>query len=87
MKNAVKEITDIELNRRTFYLLEGMPINEMVEKILELKGYYAKQRDNTRIDIVAQKIGARKKRIGICEFGGFDNSCDFQPFGNAIDAV
>jgi beta-phosphoglucomutase-like phosphatase (HAD superfamily) len=63
MKSAVKEITDIELDRRTFYLLEGMPINEMAKKILELKEYYAKQRDNTRIDIAAQKISARKKQI------------------------
>jgi beta-phosphoglucomutase len=63
MKNAVKEITDIKLDRRTFYLLEGMPINEMAKKILELKGYNTKQRGNTRINSVAQKIGARKKQI------------------------
>jgi beta-phosphoglucomutase-like phosphatase (HAD superfamily) len=36
MKAAVKEATDIELDKRTFYLLEGMPINEMALKILEL---------------------------------------------------
>ena len=62
MKTAVKEITDIELDRRMFYLLEGMPINEMAQKILELKGYDMKA-ENTRLDIIAQKIGMRKKQI------------------------
>jgi len=61
MKKAVKEFTDIELDKRTFYLLEGMPIIEMAQKILELKGYDTKQTENTEFDIVAQKIGTRKK--------------------------
>jgi beta-phosphoglucomutase-like phosphatase (HAD superfamily) len=63
MKRAVKEFTDIELDKRTFYLLEGMPITEMAQKILELKGYDTKQTENTEFDIVAQKIGTRKKQI------------------------
>jgi beta-phosphoglucomutase-like phosphatase (HAD superfamily) len=63
MKKAVKEFTDIELDKRTFYLLEGMPIIEMAQKILELKGYDTKQTENTEFDIVAQKIGTRKKQI------------------------
>jgi beta-phosphoglucomutase len=63
MKKAVKEFTDIELDKRTFYLLEGMPIIEMAQKILELKGYDTKQTENTEYDIVAQKIGTRKKQI------------------------
>ena len=60
MKKAIKEVTDIELDRRTFYLFEGMPINEMARKILELKAYYAKQTENMGLNIVAQKIGTRK---------------------------
>ena len=32
MKAVVKEPTDIELDERTFYLLEGMPINEMAHQ-------------------------------------------------------
>jgi beta-phosphoglucomutase len=63
MKKAVKEFTDIELDKRTFYLLEGMPIIEMAQKILELKGYNTKQTENPEYDIVAQKIGTRKKQI------------------------
>jgi beta-phosphoglucomutase-like phosphatase (HAD superfamily) len=34
-----------------------------LKKILELKGYDTKQRDNIRIDFVAQNIGTRKKQI------------------------
>jgi len=63
MKHAVKEITDIELDRRTFYLLEGMPIIEMAKMVLELKRYDTKQTENTGLNIVAQKIGTRKKQI------------------------
>ena len=35
----------------------------MAQKILELKGYDTKQTENTEFDIVAQKIGTRKKQI------------------------
>ena len=48
MKRAVKEFTYIELDKRTFYLLEGMPIIEMARKILELKGYDTKQTERGR---------------------------------------
>jgi beta-phosphoglucomutase-like phosphatase (HAD superfamily) len=63
MKKAIMELTDIELDKRTFYLLEGMPINEMARKILELKGYCKEQIENTGFESVAQKIGTRKKQI------------------------
>ncbi|HZA43632.1 MAG TPA: HAD family hydrolase [Nitrososphaeraceae archaeon] len=63
MKAAVKGPTDIELDKRTFYLLEGMPINEMAHKILKLKGYDARRREHTGLDIITQKIGTRKKQI------------------------
>jgi beta-phosphoglucomutase-like phosphatase (HAD superfamily) len=63
MKRAVKEFADIELDKRTFYLLEGMPIIEMAQKILELNGCDTKQTEKTEFDIVAKKIGTRKKQI------------------------
>lgn len=63
MKKAVKDTTGIELDRRTFYLLEGMPINEMAQKILELNEYGVKQTENIGSDVVAQEIGTRKKQI------------------------
>jgi beta-phosphoglucomutase-like phosphatase (HAD superfamily) len=39
MKTAVDEIANIELDKKTFYLLEGMPIKEMSLEIFKLKGY------------------------------------------------
>ena len=39
MKSAVKEITSIDLDKRTFYLLEGMPVEELALEIFKLKGY------------------------------------------------
>jgi beta-phosphoglucomutase len=39
MKTAVKEITSIDLDKRRFYLLEGMPVEEMALEIFKLKGY------------------------------------------------
>jgi beta-phosphoglucomutase len=67
MKAAVKGAADIELDKRTFYLLEGMPINEMAQKILELKGDDSRRRDKTGLDIIAQEIGSRKKQIFLQE--------------------
>ena len=42
-----------------------MPINEMAQKILELKGYGRNTygRDKAGLDIIAQKIGTTKKQI------------------------
>jgi beta-phosphoglucomutase len=59
MKAAVKEPTGIELDKRTFYLLEGMPINEMAHKILKLKGYDARRREHTGLDIRADETDSR----------------------------
>lgn len=39
MKIAVKEIANIDMDKRRFYLLEGMPIAEMALEILQIKGY------------------------------------------------
>ena len=62
MRAAVAEFTGINLDERTFYLLEGMPIKEMARKILELKGYEVKK-EETNLDALAERIGARKKQI------------------------
>ena len=37
MKTAIKEVANIDLDKRTFYLLEGMPITEMALEILKIK--------------------------------------------------
>ena len=35
MKTAIKEVANINLDKRTFYLFEGMPIAEMALEILK----------------------------------------------------
>jgi beta-phosphoglucomutase len=39
MKTAVKEIASIDLDKMTFYLLEGMPVEEMALKYSNLKEF------------------------------------------------
>ena len=47
MRKALKELTNIDLDKRTFYLLEGMPVAEMTLEIFRLKGYDADVSKNT----------------------------------------
>ena len=62
MKTALAEIAEIDLDERTFYLLEGMPILEMARKLLDLEGYKI-QAGKTSLVTLAEKIGMRKKQI------------------------
>lgn len=39
MRTAIKELKNIDLDKRTFYLLEGMPVAETTLEIFKLKGY------------------------------------------------
>jgi beta-phosphoglucomutase len=59
MSIALKTITNIELDKRTFYLLEGMPVAEMALEIFRQKGY--KNKDN--LQYIGEKIAQRKKEI------------------------
>ena len=54
-KMAFKEVTDIEVDERMIYLLEGMRGNDLVKKIFEQKNY-----DDYSI---AQKVNERKNQI------------------------
>jgi beta-phosphoglucomutase-like phosphatase (HAD superfamily) len=66
MKTAIKEITNIDLDKRTFYLLEGMPGAEMALEIFKLKGYVVVHNsDIAKKDIIetAAKVAQRKKDI------------------------
>ena len=54
-KMALKEVTDIEVDERMIYLLEGMRGNDLVKKIFEQKNY-----DNQSI---AKKVIERKNKI------------------------
>ena len=65
MKSAVKEITSIDLDKRTFYLLEGMPVEEMALEIFKLKGYLVDdsgKNDNT-FNQKSEEVAKRKKEI------------------------
>ena len=70
MKIAIKEITNIDLDKRTFYLLEGMPVAEMALEIFKLKGYVVVDDDDSDeniakkdIEKTAAKVAQRKKEI------------------------
>ena len=65
MKSAVKEITSIDLDKRTFYLLEGMPVEELALEIFKLKGYLVN--DSGKKDNISnqksEEVAKRKKEI------------------------
>jgi HAD superfamily hydrolase (TIGR01509 family) len=62
MKAALKDFTNIDLDKTTFYLLEGMPIIEMTFKIFDLKGF-SNNTKKERLDEIAEKISSKKKEI------------------------
>jgi beta-phosphoglucomutase len=62
MKTAVKEITNIDLDKMTFYLLEGMPVEEMALEIFKLKGYDGSTKNNTS-NQKSEEVAKRKKEI------------------------
>ena len=55
-KMAFKEVTDIEVDERTIYLLEGMRGIDLVKKIFEQKNYANYS--------IAKKVIERKNKIG-----------------------
>lgn len=61
MSTAIKEITDIDLDKKTFYLLEGMPVAEMALEIFRLYRYKGKGNNNEYS--LAKKVAKRKKEV------------------------
>ena len=61
MRIATNELTDIDLDKRTFYLLEGMPVAQMALEIFKLKGYFTN--GVTRAQQLARLIANRKKEL------------------------
>ena len=55
MKTAIKEVANIDLDKRTFYLLEGMPIAEMALEILKIKGYVGNDNWQIRLFLVGTR--------------------------------
>ena len=68
MKTATKELTNIDLDKRTFYLLEGMPVAEMTLEIFKLKGYLvadSKKNNRPKEEYIqkSEEVAKRKKEI------------------------
>jgi beta-phosphoglucomutase-like phosphatase (HAD superfamily) len=69
MRIALKELTGIDLNKRTFYLLEGMPIAQMALKLFKLKDYSigntstAKKLLRQHQQLLAERVAYRKKEL------------------------
>jgi beta-phosphoglucomutase len=62
MKMAINEVADLDLDKKTFYLLEGMPIAEMALAIFKLNGRV--RGTNVTQDIqTSQKVAERKKEM------------------------
>jgi beta-phosphoglucomutase-like phosphatase (HAD superfamily) len=67
IKAAAKQESNIDVEQRDVYLLEGMPGEDMVKKLLRLKGYTDNKKgtdddDNNKLESVADKIHERKKK-------------------------
>ena len=63
MKMAIDEVANLDLDKRTFYLLEGMPVAEMALEIFRLKEYMHNE-NITQEDIQrSQRVAERKKEI------------------------
>jgi beta-phosphoglucomutase len=62
MKIAINEVADIDLDKRTFYLLEGMPVAKMALEIFKLKRYSHSNRITEQDIQSSQKVAEIKKR-------------------------
>jgi beta-phosphoglucomutase len=66
IKAAAKQEANVDIDQRDVYLLEGMPGEDMVKKLLRLKGYTGNKEvaaDDDKLDSIAHKIHERKKNI------------------------
>jgi beta-phosphoglucomutase len=63
MRKAIEELTSIDLDKRTFYLFEGMPVAEMTLEIFKLKGYNADGSRTIFKSNIAEKVAQRKKEL------------------------
>jgi len=63
---AAKQVANIDVEKRDVYLLEGMPGEDMIKKVLELEGFKANRveyEDDEKLRLLAHSIHERKKRI------------------------
>jgi beta-phosphoglucomutase len=59
-KIAFKEVCNIDVDRRTIYLLEGMRGIDLVKKVFELKNYHIDSDDNNNKQKTAEQVSQRK---------------------------
>src|SRR3954471_7809922 len=59
LQRAIKQETNIDIDDRTIFLLEGMPANDMIKEIFRAKGYD----DNHYYFSIIDKIYNLKKEI------------------------
>jgi beta-phosphoglucomutase len=64
---AAKQVANIDVEKRDVYLLEGMPGEDMIKKVLELKGFkdnrVEEDEDDEKLRFLAHSIHERKKSI------------------------
>jgi beta-phosphoglucomutase len=58
-KIAFKDVSDIDVDRRTIYLLEGMRGIDLVKKIFELKNF----NDNDGNQEIAERVSQKKMKF------------------------
>ena len=63
MKTAIEEIASIDLDKREFYLLEGMPITELALEILKIKGYVDAKNIMKKDIQISENVAKRKKEV------------------------
>src|SRR5215469_13627009 len=63
MKIAIKEVVNIDLDKRTFYLLEGMPVAEMALEILKIKRQVDVKNITNKDIQISENIAKRKKEL------------------------
>ena len=54
-KVAFKEVCNIEVDKRTVYLLEGMRSVDLIQKIFELKNYHSENDDEKTVQVSQRK--------------------------------
>ena len=60
MQRAIKQETNIDIDDRTIFLLEGMPANDMIKEIFRAKGYNLKKEILMQILILKPIEGIRE---------------------------
>lgn len=82
---AAKQEANVDVNQRDVYLLEGMPGEDMIKKVLKLKGYNDNRGggEDEKLRLLAHNIHERKKKI----FGEINASKPIQGAKEVISSI